>query len=313
VDNDAIWFNTTADQNDPFEWNWSAPHTDNYTFFISLWDETYGKLLNIQYHTIYLSAVYEAVWFEYKGWVIEDLENDGFSETVIFKFDIDTWGNYNQRGWLSITIFDPNGTDVDNDTIWFNITSDQKDPFEWNWSAPQTSNYTFNLSLWNETYDKLFHIQKHTIHLSVVYEAAWFDFKGWVIKDFEDDGFFETVIFGFDIDTWGNFNQRGWLSITIFDSEGTQIDEDNISFNITADQKDPFEWNWSAPQTSNYTFVLSLWNENSQTQFHMFIQSVYLEKNQEPRKEENNIWKIAGGVILIGAIIVASVIFIRQR
>ena len=190
-----------------------------------------------------------------------DSEDDGFNETASFYFDVGTWPNYNQTGYLKVIIHDSFGFWVDDDSIWFDVNGNVSDPFFWEWAAELTDTYNFTIELWNEDEDILLHRQNHTIFLDVVYEAAWFETKTFTIADNEGDGFNETVSFYFDIGTWHNYTQTGYLDFMVYDSNESEVYNTSLTFDVTGNGTDGIFWlNWSADYSDDYTVMISLYN-----------------------------------------------------
>ena len=291
-DYDVFWYNVTGNGTSGiYEWNWSAEYTDTYNFTVELWGYESEYLLHEQNHTIFLDVVYEAAWFENKTWWTVDVEDDSFNETASFEFDIGTWNNYTQEGYLDIYIADSYGFEVDSDSLWFNVTGNVSDAFTWNWSAEVTDTYTFDIILWSDYSEKLLHYQNHTIFLDVVYDAAWFEQKMDTHYDSEGDGFNETASFYFDIGTWPNYNQTGYLEVIIHDSYGFWVDNGSIWFDVNGNISDPIFWEWEAEWTDTYNFTIELWNEDEDLLLHRQNHTIFLDVVYDAAWFENKAWK----------------------
>ena len=272
VDSTAIAFDVTGDgQDNGLHWfNWSAQYSDLFTFHISLWNATYDLEFHNQTHDIWLEVAYEYAWFEDKVWDYYDLQGDDFSESLNWTFDIGTWNNYHQAGWLVIEVYNSSAVMVDTTAIPFDVLGESPgDGIYWfNWSAGYTETYTFNISIWNATYDLEFHNQTHDIYLEVAYEFAWFENKEWMYFDGESDGANESINWTFDVDTWIGFTQQGWIVIEIYNSSG-MVDSGSLEFQITGeDPTDILYFNWTAPVTDLYTFKIYIFDDQMEVEFH---------------------------------------------
>jgi len=287
-----LYMNVTGEEWDRFYFNWSAEYNDTYTFEVYLYhsNDTFYHKFFIEDN--WLEVPYEYAWFEDKDYDYYDLEGDEFEESLNWTFDVDTWNNFTQEGWILIEIYNDTGDQVQEEYLDYLVTGeDPTDILYWNWSAEYTDWYTFNISIWDYTYDIWFHRQTHDIYLEVVYEWAWFEDKEYDLYDEEGDEFEETINWTFDVDTWKNYVQNGWVYIDIYNSTGDLVTNISLMFEITGeDPTDMLYWNWSASYSDLYTFNITIWSYEYTIEFHNQTHDIYLEVVYEWAWFEDKEW-----------------------
>ncbi len=279
LDSYSRYFNVTGNDSDPFDWSWSANFTGNYTFNIKLWNATNGTLLHEQNDTVYLEVVYEWAWRGGQKRRFTDLEEDSFTETYIFEFDIDTWDNYTQAGWLVFEVYNSSDNLTYTSGLSYSVTGSQEDWTYWEWSAPYTDQYFFEIYFYNETNETEFHNQDHYIRLDHPTDRANFSHEVNWTEDSHGDGSNDTAAFKFYFNTWHNHTQEGWLVVDIHNSLG-YLESVNRTYNFTGNRTnvtDPIPFDWSAPSPDDYTFYFEFWNPANDTLFHQHQSTIYLE------------------------------------
>ena len=139
-------------------------------------------------------------YFDQWWYVDMDKDYDGYNETKVIWFDIDTNTTNTTQLWVEVFIFDSNGTKVDYYELSYYIIGDEDDDFYFNWSTEFSDNYTVFLSLQNVTYYEWDNISIYYNWLEVEFNASFYDWEWWDL-DWDEDGYKETKLVWFDIDT----------------------------------------------------------------------------------------------------------------
>jgi len=255
--------NITGEAFDPFIWRWNSTEDGDYTFGIWLYN-VQGELFNSRAYEFRLQNVSEGAWFDRKVLRTTDLHDDGYRETVILEYDIDTIAGHTQEGFLNLFILDSQEQTVYHNSpgIPFNVTGEQDEAMSWQWTATSTGDFTLYLQLLNETATRVYHEENLTFGLHAPIEAAWFESKEYVV----DNG---TLNFTFNVDTWSRWTQEGVLFIDVLVNGSQLVNKRVMPFSVYGEaNNDLMYWEWTAEHSGNYTITIHLVSRDPGTTFH---------------------------------------------
>ena len=272
-------FNITGNSSALLYFNWTAGQTGNHSFYIYIYNASTQLLLHYQIHVVELVAFPQDAWFENKTFELFESMREGYNDTINWTFPLVTWDDWTQEGILRIMITNATLGVYDTKDIEFNVTGNSSQPFHFNWTAGLTGNYTFIFNVYNATLELQLHSQTHIVELVAFPQGAWFSsFDCW-FEDRLNDTFEDTIHFNFDLATWDNWTQDGWIDITVREVQsGIMVNSSELYYNVTGNViGDSVEWNWTAQTTDRFSFTLEVYNDSRQIMFDTRLYEYKLE------------------------------------